>query len=162
MFMADEGLLAKYLKNMKGKAWFLLLLLLAVLLLLFGGGLGDAASQTEQDGDLAARTEAYRLALEEDLCALCSRVSGAGEVRVLLTLDGTERAVYATDTGSNGQRDYVTSGGAGLLLYREYPAVRGVAVVCTGGADARVQSELTRLLAATLGIGSNCIYIGAG
>lgn len=159
--MADEGLLAKYLKNMKGKGWFLLLLLLGILLLLLGG-MGGTRSTPAEESEAAARTEAYRLALEEDLRALCSRVAGAGEVSLLLTLEGTERSVYATDRGTDGKTDYVTSGGEGLLLCREYPAVRGVAVVCTGGADARVQSELTRLLSATLGIGTNCIYIGAG
>ena len=138
----------------------MLLAAAGVLLLLLGGGMGSGKS-TKTESDLAAATEQYREALEGELTALCEKVVGAGKVSVLLTLDGSEEAVYAKDERQNGASDYVVSAGEGLLLYRKHPATLGVAVVCTGGTDPTVRAELTALLSAALGIGSNRIYITA-
>ncbi len=159
--MAENGIIRKYWKSLKGKE-LLLLLLAAGLLLLFLGGNTEKKKEAavEDAADVAARTEAYRIALEEELTCLCARIEGVGELSLLVTLDGSERAVYAADIGQNGRVDYVVSGGEGLLLYRENPAVRGVAVVCEGGNDPAVRAALTSLLSAVLGIGSNRISVG--
>ena len=158
--MADEKMFTKYIKNLKGKGLLLLLAALGILLLVFGGGIESSDKSTLPD--IGEQTEAYRASLEKELTALCERVTGVGEVRLMLTLGGSEKAVYAQDSNQNGTSDYVVSGGEGLLLYREYPAVTGVAVVCTGGADPTVQRELTDLLSALLGIGINRIAITKG
>lgn len=158
--MAENKLLSKYLKGLKGKEMLLLLLAAGILLLFLGGNQGEVANTHDDAADVAARTEAYRVAMEEELTVLCSRVEGVGALELLLTLEGSEQAVYATDTGQNGRVDYVINGGEGLLLYREYPRVRGVAVVCEGGNDPAVRAQLTALLSALLDIGSNRISIG--
>lgn len=159
--MGENGLFSKYFKGLKGKGMLLLLLAVGILLLFLGGGSEQkTVGKEEGAADVAARTEAYRVALEEELTLLCSQVEGVGRLDLLLTLEGSERAVYATDTGESGRTDYVMSGGEGLLLYREYPAVRGVAVVCEGGADPAVRAQLTALLSALLDIGTNRISIG--
>ena len=140
---------------MKGKWLLLLLAAVAVGLLLLGGqGEGEARA----DGG-TQENEAYRHALEEELASLCEKVAGVSDVALVLTLEGGERAVYAQDSSQNGAQDYVTVSGNGLLLYREYPAVRGVAVVCRGGDNSAVRAELTALLSALLNVGSNRIYI---
>ncbi len=161
--MADERGLQKYGKLLRGKGLLLLLAAAGILLLLLGsgarGGNTDAAQSAQ---DEAAGTEAYRAALTQELVALCSRVEGAGEVHLLLTLSGGGEAVYAADSTADGRTDHVLSGGEGLLLYRKTPAVLGVGVVCKGGKDPSVCRELTALLSATLGIGSNRIYISYG
>ncbi len=159
--MAETGLLGKYWKNIKGKELLLLLLAAGILLLFLGGGTQKKQEAvSEGAADVAARTEAYRLALEEELTLLCGKIEGVGQLSLLVTLDGSERAVYATDVGQNGRLDYVVNGGEGLLLYRENPSVRGVAVVCEGGNDPAVQAALTSLLSAVLGIGVNRISVG--
>ena len=67
--MGDERTLPKYIKALRGK-WALLLLAAAgVLLLLLGGG-QPAAQAAPDSSEEAARTEAYRAALTEELCAL--------------------------------------------------------------------------------------------
>ena len=153
--MADEKILGKYLKNMKGK-WLLLLLAAVAVALLLLGGQGsketNATTTTEEN-------EAYRHALEAQLADLCEKVAGVSDVSLMLTLEGGERAVYAQDSTQNGAQDYVTVSGEGLLLYREYPTVRGVAVVCRGGDNTAARAELTALLSALLDVGSNRIYI---
>ena len=37
--------------------------------------------------------------------------------------------------------------------------IKGVAVICQGGNDPRVQAEVVRLLSAALGLGTNRIYV---
>lgn len=159
--MADEKTLPKYIKALRGK-WALLVLAAAGILLLLLGGGQTGGTEAKSQADEAARAEAYRTSLEEELTALCSEVAGAGRVHLLLTLDGGEEAVYAADSTGDGRTDYVLSGGEGLLLYRKNPTVLGVGVVCEGGRDPAVCRELTSLLSATLGIGSNRIYISYG
>ncbi len=157
--MANENRIQKYKDLLSGKKWLLLLLALAILLLLFGGSVGKGQTQGTTDAEITERTEAYRRELEERLAALCAEVEGAGRVSVMITLDGTARAVYATDTRGDGKSDYVVSGGKGLLLSHAYPDVVGVAIVCDGGGNADVTDKLTRLSAAALGIGTNRIYV---
>lgn len=156
--MADEKLLTKYLKNLKGKGFLLILAALGVILLLFGGGVGKTGESAALPS-ISEETEAYRASLETELTALCEKVAGVGKVTLMLTLDGSERAVYAQDSKQNGTQDYVISSGEGLLLYKQYPAVSGVAVVCTGGGNPTVQRELTAMLSALLGIGTNRISV---
>ena len=148
--MKGDGVLFKYLKNMKGKGTLLLLGILGVALLLFGGV--DTGG-----GDTTADSEAYRLTLTEEVRALCREIQGVGEVSVLLTLEEGERYEYA----QNGSGGYVTSGGAGLLLATRPPRVAGVAVVCTGGGDAAVREQVQELLAAALGIGAHRVKVSA-
>lgn len=160
--MADENMWQRYVMALRGK-WVLLLLAVGgILLLLIGGGQGDHAVQEDSGQAAAARAEAYRAALTEELIDLCSEVAGAGRVRLVLTLAGGEESVFAADSTADGRMDYVLSGGEGLLLYRKNPTVLGVGVVCEGGRDPAVCRELTALLSATLGIGSNRIYISYG
>lgn len=160
--MADEKKpLARTFRNLRGK-WLLLLLAAAgILLLLFGGSAsnGKETAAAPTAAEESARTEAYRTALEEELTALCAQVAGVGRVTVTVTLERGERAVYAQDRTAAGGEDYVLRGGDGLLLFRETPAVRGVAVVCTGGDDPAVQARLSELLSALLGIGRNRIAV---
>jgi stage III sporulation protein AG len=159
--MSEEKHLSKFKNIFAGKSWLLLLLALALLLLLFGTDRAEQKKTAETSSDVHARTEAYRQQLEGELAALCERLSGVGNVQVMITLDGTERAVYAADARGDGKSDYVVSGGQGLLIAREYPAVVGVAIVCDGGGSNAVREELARLASAALGIGLNRIYVGS-
>lgn len=162
--MGEEKTWQKYTKVLRGKWALLLLALLGVLLLLLssGQGAGSAGQGTAGGVGTAAEAEAYRTALREELTTLCSRVQGAGQVSLVITLSGGEEAVYAVDHNGEGRTDHVLSGGEGLLLSYQNPTVVGVGVVCEGGQDAAVRRELTALLSATLGIGSNRIYITCG
>lgn len=159
--MAEERILGKYFGSLKGKWLLLLLAALGILLLVFGGSGGAAAPKEGEADAVHARTEAYRLSLEEELGALCSSVRGAGRVTLMITLDGSEKSVYAADTDGDGRTDYVISAGEGLLLSRAYPAVVGVAAVCEGGDDPAVRGELTALICAALDIRPNRVYICA-
>lgn len=118
----------------------LLLALAGILLLFSGGGLFGAGSKKEE-----AETDptAYRIALENELAALCSEVKGVGRVSVMITLKEGERTDYAGSKVSSVSP----------------PSVLGAAIVCDGGGDAETRAELTRLVSGLLGIGSNRVTV---
>lgn len=143
--------------------------ILGVLLLFFGNRAGkdtsDPTPHTPSETS-APSAEAYRTELETRVKALCSRVAGVGEAEVMITLAGGFEYVYATDTRTAAggvTTSYVTVGsgsGESLVFVTEKPpAIVGVGVVCAGGNDPAVRQEITSLLSAALGIGSNKIYV---
>ncbi len=153
----------KWWEALSEKKWLILLLALAILFLSLGAGRSEGKDASgESAADVHARTETYRRDLESELADLCSRLRGVSSVCVMITLDGTESSVYASDSRGDGKSDVVVSGGEGLLVSRKYPAVVGVAIVCEGGADAATREELARLASAALGVGLNRIYVGVG
>ena len=147
----------------------LLLIALGALLLLFGNRLGgnkESTTPTVPSEDAAHNVEAYRMELESRMEAICSRVAGVGEVEVVVTLDGGFSYVYATDkkTTSGGESlTYITVGSGDrespVYITEKAPAILGIGVVCTGGMDATVRREVTALLSAAFGVGSNKIYV---
>ena len=104
-------------------------------------------------------TEIIKSQWESELVELIKKVEGAGEVRVMLTVDTLPRRYYAKDVSTDyssdgsGKSQSVTvltgeysSGKAPVLLYEQLPCVRGVAVVCSGGADAEVVLKIRDII----------------
>lgn len=146
----------------------LLFVALGAILLLFGSRAGkDNDNSTPEPPVPSARTaEEYRAELEARMEAICADVAGVGEVEVVVTLEGGFSYVYATDKKTNAGGEslsYVTvgSGDRETLVYlsEKAPAIVGIGVVCTGGMDPTVRREVTALLSAAFGVGSNKIYV---
>ena len=146
----------------------LVCLAVGALLLLVGNRVGTTpdTATPEPSPDTARAVEEYRAELEDRMEAICSRVAGVGEVEVAVMLEGGFSYVYATDkkTTSAGETlTYVTigSGDRETLVYvsETPPAIVGIGVVCTGGMDPTVRREVTSLLSAAFGVGSNKIYV---
>ena len=147
----------------------LICVVVGALLLIFGGRIGKDTASNIPDAPPEASTrtvEEYRAELESRMEAICSRVAGVGEVEVVVTLEGGFSYVYATNkkTTSGGETlTYVTvgSGDRESLVYlsEKAPAILGIGVVCAGGMDPTVRREVTALLSAAFGVGSNKIYV---
>ncbi len=156
----EEGIFAK-----KG-LWLLLLAALGLGLLLFGGKMSTADEPVPETPYSPKEDELvlYREHLEERIQSICQAVSGVGKVQVAVTLSGSYEAVYATEI-KDGNEEYVILGSgssaSALLLSKETPSVIGVGIVCSGGADTRVKSELTALVSAAFDVPTNRIYISA-
>lgn len=131
-------------------------LLLGIFLLIVGGMGGESEAKTEIATPSA---EEYCLTLEKRLEALCREVSGAGDVRVMITLSGGYGNIYET----NSKGDPVTVGSGreenAVLALTETPKIVGVGIVATGAGKESVKNELMALVAATLGIGIHKIYV---
>ena len=119
-----------------------------------------AAVQTEQqEFDLEG--------FEEKLARTLSRVSGAGEVEVVLSLDSGGRQILAQDVKQEGERvtrDTVTlnrgSGGQSVVpLQTDAPRFRGALVVCPGGGDPQVRLELLKAVSALTGLGADRVCV---
>lgn len=143
--------------------------LLGALLLFFGNRAGmntpDSTPNAPPETPVHS-VEVYRAELESRAKTLCAHVAGVGEVDVLITLSGGFEYVYAADTRSAAggmTTTYVTvgSGSGESLVYitEKPPAIVGIGVVCGGGMDPTVRQEVTALLSAAFGIGSNKIYV---
>lgn len=111
--------------------------------------------------------------LEQRLAQAISRIQGAGDATVLLSLDqGVERVLASDQVEEQGEnessREQTTvicdqeDGEDVVLLTQYYPSFRGALVVCPGGDDPQVRLAVTQAVSALTGLGSDRITICAG
>ncbi len=113
-------------------------------------------------------------ALENKLSDTLSKIDGAGNVEVILTVQSGIKRVLAQDgsleqEGGTLQREMQTvviSMGSGrqetVLVQQIYPKFQGALVVADGGGDPNVRLKLTQAVAALTGLGSDKISICKG
>ena len=123
--------------------------------------------------ETAERTASFDLTeIETRLAETLSRIQGAGEVTVMLTVRDGPRQVLAQDTQredlSGGVRSetVVLARGSGsqetVTVQEVYPGFQGALLVCEGGDDPQVRLKLTRAVSALTGLGSDRISICKG
>lgn len=164
------GRLAQRLKSSLARyrlAWLVILAGLLLLLLPAGGGEGKP-EETPQPAasafDLAA-TEAR-------LSAALSKIHGAGEVTVVLTVANGPKQILAQNTqrdtqqGEEKTETVVLSRGSGsqetVTVQEVYPRFQGALLVCAGGDDPDVRLQLTQAMSALTGLGADKISISEG
>lgn len=159
----------KKLGGLAGKYKYVFLVLLAgVVLLLLPGRDKAAQSASARDAPAAAFDVGET---EQRLEQALSRVDGAGEVTVVLTLKSTARQILAQDgetSEKGGDVDaavttVVVSRGSGtqetVPLQQLSPEFQGALVVCSGGGDASVRLRLVEAVSALTGLGSDKISV---
>ena len=92
---------------------------------------------TEKTEDDQNSVLSYKSALEERLSVFLRKMNGVGECEVFITLEGSDENVDGMGT-----------------------AVRGIAVLCSGGGNSKVKSEITELLCRVFGISQTKISVG--
>lgn len=126
-----------------------------------------AKSKPETTAPIAqdATASDYEANLEKRLQTLIASLAGAGETRVMVTLQCSEENVYAADTETSvdgtAASKHVLAGGTGLIETIQTPRVLGVAVLCRGGEDPAVQTRITALVQALTGVGANHVTVAA-
>lgn len=120
-----------------------ILIIVAVIavLLIFISGNGDDEKQSLSEYN----AQGYQTMLSADILDMVRSIKGAGEAKVLLTLENSYEYVYLDD-------------GKTLRKINE-PTIRGVVVVCTGGDSATVCAQITELLTTVLNIPSTKVCI---
>ena len=143
-----------------------LVVLVGVLLMLLPTGKTEAQQPQRQETVSEPREN-----LETRLEQILSQVSGAGNVRVLLTQERGETSVYQLDRQevTDGDRreirqDTVTVTGSdrqqeGLLTQVEAPRYRGAVVVCQGGDNPTVRLSVVEAVSGATGLPSNRITV---
>lgn len=174
--MKDKAWWIAQLQRLTGLAiqykYVLLVILVGAILLLLPGGGDQPAAQAQ--AELPAEQE-FDLALtEQRLAQALSKIDGAGEVTVVLTLAGSSRQVLAQDSTSTwqegGQEEsrttVVLSQGSGVqqtvALQQLSPEFQGALVVCSGGDDPAVRLTLTQAVSALTGLRTDKISVCAG
>ena len=137
----------------------------AGLLLVFAPQHNEVSETTKEfDGDL------YVAAVEKRLCDIISAISGTGEVRVMVTLESSPEQYYQRDTKqrSSNSEASETFESEETLVFEErrpipvkeiYPEIKGVAVVCVGASNPRIAEKIISLVACTMNVASNRIYV---
>ena len=147
-----------------------LLIVIGVLLLLI-----PMSSKESDSVVVASQEEDFSVeALEEKLEHVLTRIEGAGQVNVMLTVESGMKRVFAQDgsmeqESGSVQREYETvviSRGTGtqetVLVQQIYPQFQGALVVAEGGGDPSVRLSLTEAVAALTGLGADKISVCKG
>lgn len=159
--------------NALGRYKYVLLVMLAGLVLL---ALPDTKDDVETQTDLSSTVEEdFSVeALEQKLEETLSKIDGAGEVRVMLTVQSGMRRVLAQNKSmeQGGEllqqeiENVVVSTGSGtqetVLVQQVYPRFQGALIVAAGGGDPTVKLKLTEAVAALTGLGTDKISICKG
>lgn len=143
----------------------------------------NAAPKQDADSSVSVSVYEYADALENKLCSLISKIDGAGETLVMVTLQNGVEYIYASEektssdssetSGSNGQTStgirqdtqsslIIVDGDAGeqaLIRTELMPKVSGVVVVCEGAGDPLVEAKITQAVTTALGISSKRVCI---
>ena len=142
------------------------------IVMLLIGSFGTSKRETgadEEEKGVELDAKAYEQELEGRIKELCYGVKGVGGVTVMVSLKGGYKTVYAMDAqaSSGGYRSEIVKIGSGsnqegIVTGYENPEIIGVGIVCEGGDDARIRSEIVSLVSAALDISTNKIFVAAG
>ncbi len=108
--------------------------------------------------------------LDKELTEIISNIDGVGTCKVMITLKNTSESVYAknsdissADSSSSQNDEYViyngTNGDSPLLLKENFPVIEGVAIVCSGGDNVKIQEQIKKCVSALFNISSNRISV---
>ena len=163
--------LLEILKNFKiGKKNIVLISIavLIMLLLLLSEFFVDKKNENVSKENVEVYSSQYIEKTEKDLEALLENISGAGDVKVMITLENCYENVFAkgysekTDNKTDSQKseseeEYIIikngSNNEECLVVKVYePTVKGVAVIAQGAGNAQVKNAITQTVCALFDI----------
>ena len=119
----------------------------------------------------------YSNIIESKLENVLSQIKGAGNVKVMVTLEGSPELVYAMDSNekvSNSQNGSTTTSSSSpilvdskgssspLILTEKLPKVKGVIVVSTGASDIGIKLDILKSVSTLLDISTDKINVLKG
>ncbi len=118
---------------------------------LWGGSKDD--SKAENSTEEFSSAEEYVSSLENKLCNVLSKISGVGEVSVVITLESGFTFEYATDKETNtvvsgGTETSITTetvilvSGEPVVIKQNYPVIKGVVIVAKGAENFSVKMDI--------------------
>ena len=165
----SKGKLTEFLKQYK-----LVLAVLAAGVILLAIPSGEDRNRGKEVQGISGVEEDFTVeAMEEKLGRILSRVEGAGNVSVMLTVRTGMERILATDvTETMSERDAEQlreilvldkdDGDEVVLIGQNYPTFQGALVVCPGGDDPQVRLQITQALSALTGLGAGRITVCKG
>lgn len=131
----------------------------------------NSTHQEQESPPSIAEETAEEVTLQDQLSALLSQVSGAGNVKVLLTEATGEKTHYQenTDTSTGEQTQTVRKDTVlvtnnsrdqqGLIYQIDPPTYLGAVILCQGADQASVRLAITEAVANATGLGFNKITV---
>lgn len=131
----------------------------------------NSTHQEQESLPSIAEETAEEVMLQDQLSALLSQVSGAGNVKVLLTEATGEKTHYQenTDTSTGEQTQTVRKDTVlvtnnsreqqGLIYQIDPPTYLGAVILCQGADQASVRLAITEAVANATGLGFNKITV---
>lgn len=163
-------------KNIKIIVALILMLFIIILLFNLGDKSSTSASSTTSTSSYISTLE-YCERLEKKLEAVISQIDGAGDVKVMVTVEGSPELIYVSDTDTktstttNGTTNTTTSspiivGGSGnssgLIKTEKLPNVKGVIVVSGGAGEIGTKLNILNAIATLLDISTDKITVLKG
>ncbi len=183
--MKINGLL-QWVKRLNKTNWLILIGVVGMVLIGLSSLLtGNQTDSQETDESTAfASTEEYALRLEKRLSRMIQGIEGAGNCKVLVTIEQGTEYIYATEdknstevdeTSENDKRSteskasdeqtYIMvstkQGEQPLLLTELSPRIKGVVAVCDGGENPAVAGRVKQALVTALAIREDQICVVA-
>ena len=158
-------------KKDKKLLFILLLGVSGIILIVFSSSESKENVDTKNTFEITTFNEFdYTADLEKKLIEMITLISGAGNAKVIITLDCDYETVYAKDVSlstddnsTDEDSEYIIidqeNNQSGLLLKTVTPKVRGVAVVFEGGDNQYVRNAVREMLKAVLEVGVNQISV---
>ncbi len=152
--------LGKVMETAKKYRYALLVLLLGVSLMCW--------PSTEHKGEDSAPTEVTAPASpafleEKELEAILSRISGAGEVMVLLSYSSGEKTIYHQDESSGKTQTVILSDSnrkeSAVVKQVIGPTYLGAIVLCSGADQPSVKLSIVEAVSKVTGLGSDHICV---
>lgn len=144
-----------------------LILLIGFMLML----LPERKTAEERATPLPKAENTPEISFEDKLETVLSKIRGAGNVEVMLTISEGEEILFQTDEdmsssgdSSSKSTDTVTITDAeknqsGLIRKVNPPIYKGAIIVCQGADDPTVKLAITEAVSKITGIGANCISV---
>lgn len=150
-------------KNIKGIGLIAIGIMAGIALIILGNINSKEPEIKPVDESITNFSETYTEKLELKLRDLIESINGVSNVKVMVTLDSGNEYIYAQNNSEN-KREYVIINEADksetLTLVKEInPKLRGVAVVCQGGNNPVIQSQIINLLSTVFNLPSNRVYV---
>ena len=105
----------------------------------------------------------YQDELEQRLQGIISEIHGVGNVKVMVTISGSEENIFAEDISESEQksdRETVIIGSKeALLKATKNPEVKGVLVVCSGGDRPQIQEKVVNAVSTVLDIPTSKVFV---
>ncbi len=175
-----NDLIKKYSKILKNPKALIIIGIIGIALIFISSFGGKTEKTVNKNESFSA--EEYKASLEKDITKLVKGITGSRKVTVVITLESGISYNYA-ETGENvseeksdqnkteqkneTKQEYITVKNAdgsetAILLSKQMPEIRGVAIVCEGGDNAALNEKIQNAVTSALNITSKRVYIAGG
>ncbi len=163
------------LKNIKHLQIYIAVILGIIVLVIYFSTF-KTSSNTEEEINSVVTSE-YISNLESRMERVLSEISGAGNVKVLITIEKDAEKVLAQNTEkktvTNGDNTTITEttelvlvnkngSYVPVVLYESLPVIKGVVVVCQGAKDPMVKLQIINAVRAAVEVSSTSIEVLEG